>query len=194
MTQLTKHRNYFGNRRYMSPEQARGEKVDHRSDIWSLGVMLYEMVTGQPPFKGDYENAVVYSILNMQPEPMTGLRTGVPVELERIVGKALAKDPSERYQHVDEMLVDFEAAPEGRGDNTASCDCRNSPAEETPLEGDRRPGRSGPGVHCGVHPAEAGPVRGSPCFGAEAGRCRLVCQSDGGQEATITWRKPSRTS
>jgi tetratricopeptide (TPR) repeat protein len=107
MTRLTRTGTTVGTVGYMSPEQTRGDMVDHRSDVWSLGAMLYEMVTGQSPFKGDYENAVVYSIVNTQPEPMTGLRTGVPVELERIVAKALAKDPSERYQHVDEMLVDL---------------------------------------------------------------------------------------
>lgn len=81
---------------YMSPEQARGEKVDLRTDIWSLGVVLYEMVLGQLPFKGEHEQAVIYSILNENPEPMTGLRTGVPMELERIVSKALVKDPTSR--------------------------------------------------------------------------------------------------
>ena len=106
-TMLTKTGSTLGTAAYMSPEQTRGESIDHRSDIWSLGVMLYEMVTGQAPFRGDYENAVVYSILNTRPEPMTGIRTGVPMELERIVGKAMSKDPSERYQHVDEMLVDL---------------------------------------------------------------------------------------
>jgi tetratricopeptide (TPR) repeat protein len=107
MTRLTKTGTTLGTVGYMSPEQTRGETVDHRTDIWSLGVMLYEMVTGQLPFKGDYENAVVYSILNTQPEPLTGVRTGVPMELERIVDKAMAKDPAERYQHIDEMLVDL---------------------------------------------------------------------------------------
>jgi len=106
-TSVTEAGTTIGTAAYMSPEQTRGEGVDHRTDIWSLGVVLYEMITGQKPFQGDYEQAVVYSILNEEPEPMTGLRSGVPMELERIVGKALIKDPAERYQHVDELLVDL---------------------------------------------------------------------------------------
>ncbi len=92
---------------YMSPEQTRGDEVDQRTDIWSLGVVLYEMVTGQRPFKGDYPQAVIYSILNEEPEPVTGLRAGIPMELERIIAKTLAKSPGRRYQHADELLVDL---------------------------------------------------------------------------------------
>ena len=105
-TKLTKDGSTLGTVAYMSPEQTRGEEVDSRTDIWSLGIVLYEMITGQLPFKGDYEQAIVYSILNEEPEPLTGLRIGVPMELERIVNKSLAKNPDERYQHVDELLVD----------------------------------------------------------------------------------------
>jgi len=108
-TRLTKAGTTTGTIAYMSPEQSRGEDVDHRTDIWSFGVMLYEMVTGQQPFRSDYEHAIVYSIVNEEPDPMTGLRTGVPMELERIAGRAMAKRPEERYQHVDDMLVDLRA-------------------------------------------------------------------------------------
>jgi serine/threonine-protein kinase len=106
-TVVTKEGMTLGTVAYMSPEQGRGEEVDRRTDIWAFGVVLYEMITGQHPFKGMYEQAVMYSIMNEEPEPMTGLRTGVPMELERIVNKCLAKNPGERYQHVDEMLVDL---------------------------------------------------------------------------------------
>jgi serine/threonine-protein kinase len=99
----------LGTAAYMSPEQARGEELDKRSDIWSLGVVLYEMIAGRLPFKGDYEQAVIYSILNEEPEPLTALRSGLPIALDGIVAKALAKDPNVRYQHVDELPADLKA-------------------------------------------------------------------------------------
>lgn len=104
---LTKESSTLGTVAYMSPEQARGEEVDHRTDIWSLGVVLYEIVTGQLPFKGEYEQAVIYSILNEEPKPMTGLRTGIPMELEHIVGKALEKEIGKRYQRIEEVSRDL---------------------------------------------------------------------------------------
>ena len=107
---LTKAGSTLGTAPYMSPEQARGEKVDHRTDIWSFGVVLYEMIIGKIPFASDYEQGVVYSILNEKPEPPTGLRTGVPMELERIIDKCLEKKAVDRYQHMDELIVDLRKA------------------------------------------------------------------------------------
>ncbi len=104
---LTKAGTTLGTISYMSPEQAQGENVDHRSDIWSLGVVLYEMISGQLPFKGDYESAIIYSIMNEPPEPLTAVRTGVPMDLEKIVNKLIAKDPAERYQNIIELPVDL---------------------------------------------------------------------------------------
>jgi serine/threonine protein kinase/Tfp pilus assembly protein PilF len=109
-TQVTKDGASLGTVSYMSPEQTLGKEVDHRTDIWSLGVVLYEMLTGLQPFQGDYEQAVVYSIMNEEPKPPTSIRTRIPMELERIVNKTLAKDPNERYQHLDELIVDLKSA------------------------------------------------------------------------------------
>jgi serine/threonine protein kinase/tetratricopeptide (TPR) repeat protein len=108
-SKITKIDTTLGTAAYMSPEQASGKEVDRRSDIWSLGVVLYEMVTGVRPFTGEYEPAVVYSVLHDTPEPLTSRRSQVPMELERIVGKALEKDASGRYPHVEDMLVDLRA-------------------------------------------------------------------------------------
>jgi len=106
-SQYTQEGATLGTVAYMSPEQLRGEKVDHRTDIWSLGVVMYEMVTAQRPFKGEYDQAVTYSILNEEPEPITALRSQVPVRIDQIIGKALAKNRKDRYQHVDEIPVDL---------------------------------------------------------------------------------------
>ncbi len=130
-TMLTKAGSTLGTAAYMSPEQTRGDAVDHRTDIWSLGVVLYEMVTGQLPFKGDYQNAVIYSILNAQPEPMTALRAGVPMELERVVQKCLVKDPRERYQHMDELIVDLRSCSKGAAQIGPHTPRRTAPIQRT---------------------------------------------------------------
>ena len=104
---LTKSDQTMGTVFYMSPEQTEGSGTDHRTDIWSLGVVLYEMVTGQKPFNGDYDKAVMYSILNEEPEPITGLRTGMPMELEVQIGKCLEKEAANRYHSTAETVIDL---------------------------------------------------------------------------------------
>jgi len=108
-TQLTRLGSTMGTVAYMSPEQARGEEVDHRTDLWSLGIMMYEMIAGRLPFATEYEQAAVYSIMNEDPEPLTALRSGVPMDLEYIVGKLLAKDKAHRYQGAADLIADLSA-------------------------------------------------------------------------------------
>ena len=97
----------LGTARYMSPEQARGQKVDARSDIWSLGVVLYEMVGGSPPFCGETPSDCIASILTKEPPPLSGVLPDVPLKLESILQKALRKNSDERYQTIKEMLADL---------------------------------------------------------------------------------------
>jgi TolB-like protein/predicted Ser/Thr protein kinase len=94
---------------YMSPEQATKGDIDHRTDIWSLCAVLYEMVTGRAAFKEDCMEAVVHSILNEEPQSMASIQPGVPSVLERVVRKALAKNPGGRQQSMDELLAEFQS-------------------------------------------------------------------------------------
>src|SRR6476469_5978219 len=97
----------LGTGHYMSPEQARGQTVDARSDIWSLGVVLYEMVGGSPPFRGETPSDCIASILTAEPPPLSGVLPDVPLKLESILQKALRKNSDERYQTIKEMLDDL---------------------------------------------------------------------------------------
>ena len=108
----------LGTGHYMSPEQTRGQKVDARTDIWSLGVVLYEMVGGVPPFRGETPSDCIASILKTEPPPLSDVLSDVPLKLESILQKALRKNSDERYQTIEEMLADLrnlKAEPEAEG-------------------------------------------------------------------------------
>jgi len=106
-TKITKTATVMGTVAYMSPEQAYGESMDFHTDMWSFGVVFYEMLTGQLPFAREYNQLVLYSILNENPQPITSLRSGVPLELERIINKCLEKDPTERFQSAADLKADL---------------------------------------------------------------------------------------
>ncbi len=106
-TLLTREGTTLGTVAYMSPEQARGEEVDHRSDIWSLGVVLYEMFSGKLPFMGDREASILYSVVHEEPKPLKVIKPDIPSELQQIINRALKKKPESRYQTAAEMLKDL---------------------------------------------------------------------------------------
>jgi serine/threonine protein kinase len=105
--QLTQAGTTVGTAAYMSPEQARSEEVDHRTDIWSFGIVLYKMLTGKPPFHGDYEQAVIYAILNEEPVPIRKRYPDITKEIERMVKHCLEKKRENRYISIEEILTEL---------------------------------------------------------------------------------------
>ena len=108
VSHITKFGTTLGTTAYMSPEQARGEHVDHRTDIWSLGVIAFELLTGKTPYEGEFEQAIIYSILNEEPRSVLSLRKEVPLKLDQIIMKMLSKNKEYRYQNISELIVDLQ--------------------------------------------------------------------------------------
>jgi serine/threonine protein kinase/Flp pilus assembly protein TadD len=106
-THLTRTGSTIGTLAYMAPEQLRGEDIDHRADLFSLGVVLYEMGTSRLPFRGEHEAALTYSIANEDPAPVKSLRQNLPSALEQVITKCLLKDRALRYQSADEIIADL---------------------------------------------------------------------------------------
>jgi len=119
----------LGTAHYMSPEQARGQTANARSDIWSLGVVIYEMIRGIPPFSGETPSDCIASILTTEPAPLSGVLPEVPLKLESILQKALRKNRDERYPTIKEMLADLRNLKEETGSGRLAADqsaCRIS--------------------------------------------------------------------
>jgi len=102
-SRLTQDGTMLGTAAYMSPEQAQGGEIDNRTDVWALGAVLYEMLAGSAPFEADHHLAVMYSIMNEKPEPLSSGDTGIPFEVEQLVSKAMEKDAAKRFQTAREM-------------------------------------------------------------------------------------------
>jgi len=113
LTGLTRPDFTIGTPAYMAPEQIRSEKVDHRVDIWSLGVVLFEMITGRLPFKGDRTESMIHSILNDDPKRVSAVRPGLPGNLDRVIARTLTKSPRARYERMSELIADLQQAHAG---------------------------------------------------------------------------------
>jgi eukaryotic-like serine/threonine-protein kinase len=127
-SQMTETGSIVGTAQYLSPEQARGGEVDPRSDLYSLGVVLYELLTGKTPFDGDTPVEIAMKHLSNAPKPPSKLRPDVPPELDKVVLRALAKNPDERYQSADEMEVDLERVARGAPVSAATASTQILPA------------------------------------------------------------------
>ena len=121
-SQMTETGSIVGTAQYLSPEQARGGEVDPRSDLYSLGIVLYELLTGKTPFEGDTPVEIAMKHLSTAPKPPSKLRPDIPPELDMVVLRALAKSPDDRYQSADEMEADLERVARGANVSAATVD------------------------------------------------------------------------
>jgi serine/threonine protein kinase len=110
---LTRSTSTLGTLAYMSPEQLEGREIDGRSDIFSFGVVLYEMLSGQLPFQGDYESTIIFAILNEEPEPIQELCPDISNALQQVLDLSLQKKPDDRYQRIEDLLFDLKQAGKG---------------------------------------------------------------------------------
>ena len=136
-----------GTAAYMSPEQARGQQVDARTDIWSLGVMLYEMVAGRSPFAGPSGTDVLAAILQNEPAPVARFEPDAPAEVQRILTKTLRKDRSQRYQTVQDLLLDLQALREDLQSHA-----RSGSAPVTAITTEPAPSGSSQTAYCRARP------------------------------------------
>ena len=120
VSRLTREGSTVGTLGYMSPEQVQGFNVDHRTDIFSFGVLLYELISGQSPFKGMHETAIIYEIVNVDPEPISILKPELSPDLDAIMLECLAKDPDDRYQSTKEIVKDLRRLKRESSRQTAS--------------------------------------------------------------------------
>ena len=148
---------------YMSPEQARGKPVDARTDVWSLGVVLYELLTGRRPFEGESAGDIMVSILEREPEPLARLRSDIPTDIERVVTKALAKDPASRYQSAGDMASELRRVSQRLGPHgdarASSAYAGQGPLATSLMETDGQPEARSPEQGYAAHTASAERVR-----------------------------------
>src|SRR3954449_3772188 len=121
-SQMTETGSIVGTAQYLSPEQAKGGEVDPRSDLYSLGIVLYELLTGKTPFDGETPVEIAMKHLSNAPQPPSKLRQDIPAELDMVVLRALAKNPDDRYQSADEMEADLERVARGARVSAATVD------------------------------------------------------------------------
>jgi Tol biopolymer transport system component len=148
-SRLTKEGSTVGTAGYMSPEQVQGQETDHRSDIFSLGVLLYELFTGELPFKGVHETALLYEIVNVDPAPMSSVRPEIDPELDRIVQECLQKEPDERYNSVKDLAKELKRFKRESSRERAS---RVMPVNTSAV----RPGKGSAGSPTGGAPGRGG--------------------------------------